>query len=82
MHTCCLLFCFFFEYKENNKIGISFDLSFLFIEKRRPDLDDVMKQIIDGNKIADLISPFLDSPTSDAPNATLSPDPFSHPDDR
>lgn len=73
---------FFFEYKENNKIGISFDLSFLFIEKRRPDLDDVMKQIIDGNKIADLISPFLDSPTSDAPYATLSPDPFSHPDDR
>lgn len=41
-----------------------------------------MRQIIDGNKIADLISPFLDSPTSDAPNATLSPDPFSHPDDR
>lgn len=73
---------FFFEYKENNKIGISFDLSFLFIEKRRPDLDDVMRQKIDGNKIADLISPFLDSPTSDAPNATLSPDPFSHPDDR
>lgn len=82
MHTSCLLFCFFFEYKENNKIGISFDLSFLFIEKPRPDLDDVMRKIIDGNKIADLISPFLDSPTSDAPNATLSPDPFSHPDDR
>lgn len=82
MHTSCLLFSFFFEYKENNKIGISFDLSFLFIENRRPDLDDVMRKIIDGNKIADLISPFLDSPTSDAPNATLSPDPFSHPDDR
>lgn len=73
---------FFFRIQKNNKIGISFDLSFLFIEKRRPDLDDVMRQIIDGNKIADLISPFLDSLTSDAPNATLSPDPFSHPNDR
>lgn len=81
MHSCCLLFFFFSNTKKIIKFK-KFDLSFLFIEKRRPDLDDVMRQKIDGNKIADLISPFLDSPTSDAPNATLSPDPFSHPDDR
>lgn len=47
-----------------------------------------MSQTIDGTRIADLISPFYDSPTSDAPNATKSPrpvknDPFSqYHDDR